>query len=359
MSKFSFIALALVAGLSFPGCAKQGTGTKTGPTASGSADTRDPAAPVAKINGQVITEKELGAETKGPLGQMEAEYHERVYQARKQALDELIGKRLLEAKAKTEGITTDALVEREVTGKLAAPTDAELQGIYDQTKASGRPLPPFEQIKGDIARFVKEQKSTQVRTEYMDKLKKEAKVEVLLPPLLLPKVEVAAVGPSKGDPKAPITIVEFSDFECPFCGRAEPAIRRVLDEYKGKVRLVYRDYPLPFHAKAQKASEAALCADDQGKYWDMHQKLFDNQQALEVPQLKEYARGLGLDAGKFDACLDQGAKAKTIDVSKKDGAAIGVNGTPAFFINGRPLSGAQPFEKFKEIIDAELVASSR
>jgi protein-disulfide isomerase len=242
---------------------------------------------------------------------------------------------------------------------MQPPSDAELQQVYDQTKAQGRQLPPFDQIKGDIARFVKEQKSAQAKNEYLEKLKKEANVEILLPPLLMPKVEVAAEGPSKGDPKAPVTIVEFSDFECPFCGRAEASVRRVLDEYKGKVRLVYRDYPLPFHAKAQKASEAALCAEDQGKYWEMHQKLFDSQQALEVPQLKEYAKGLGLDSGKFEQCLDSGAKAKTIEASKKAGEAVGVNGTPAFFINGRPLSGAQPFEKFKEIIDHELVASSK
>jgi protein-disulfide isomerase len=175
-----------------------------------------------------------------------------------------------------------------------------------------------------------------------------------LPPLLPPKVEVAAEGPARGEDKAPVTIVEFSDFQCPFCGRAEETVKLVLDKYKGKVRLVYRDYPLPFHNMAQKASEAAHCAGDQGKYWQMHEKLFANQTALAVPQLKDHAKGLGLDASKFDKCLDSGEKTKIVDASKKAGDEAGVNGTPAFFINGRLISGARPFENFKEIIDYEL-----
>jgi protein-disulfide isomerase len=181
----------------------------------------------------------------------------------------------------------------------------------------------------------------------------------MLPPLLLPKVEVAADGPSKGDPNAPVTIVEFSDFECPFCGRAEDAVNKVMDTYKGKVRLVYRDYPLEFHAKAQKASEAALCAGDQGKYWEMHAKLFANQKALEPAQLKQHAKEVGVDSGKFDKCLDGGDKKQDVDKHKKAGEEAGVTGTPAFFINGRPLTGAQPFEKFKEIIDHELGATGK
>jgi protein-disulfide isomerase len=120
------------------------------------------------------------------------------------------------------------------------------------------------------------------------------------------------------------------------------------------VRLVYREFPLPFHAQAPKASEAALCAGDQNKYWELHEKLFANQQGLGIPELKGHAKGLGLDMGKFDKCLDGGDKAKVIEESKKAGEALGVTGTPAFFINGRSLSGAQPFEKFKELIDYEL-----
>ena len=145
----------------------------------------------------------------------------------------------------------------------------------------------------------------------------------MLPPLLLPRVEVAAEGYSKGEAKAPITIVEFSDFECPFCSKAEEAVKNVLAEYKGKVRLVYRDFPLPFHSKAQKASEAALCAGEQGKYWEMHEKLFANQQALELTAAQATRQGGRRRRGKFDQCLDSGAKASVVEASKKVGEAAG------------------------------------
>ncbi len=314
----------------------------------------NPTAAVAKINGQVVTEAELQTAAKVPVGKIEAELAEKLYLARKGALDELIDKRLLDAAAKAAGTTPEKLIETEVTSKISDPPDAEVQTVYDRTKASGRPLPEFAQVKPDIVKFLKEQKVGQARQTYFEKLRTAAKVEMLLPPLLPPKVEVAAVGPSKGPDSARITIVEFSDFECPFCSRVEETVKKVMDTYKGQIRLVYREFPLPFHAQAPKASEAALCAGDQGKYWEMHERLFANQQGLAVPALKEHAKGLGVDMGKFEKCLDGGDKAKVVDESKKAGEALGVTGTPAFFINGRLLSGAQPFEKFKELIDYEL-----
>jgi protein-disulfide isomerase len=129
-----------------------------------------------------------------------------------------------------------------------------------------------------------------------------------------------------------------------------------LEKYKGKIRLVFRDYPLEFHKLAPKAAEAAHCAGDQGKYWEMHGRLFAGTPKLEVSDLKAYAREVQLDAGRFDKCLDSGEKAKVVQDHFKAGADAGVRGTPAFFINGRMISGAQPLEAFKAIIDAELAA---
>jgi protein-disulfide isomerase len=346
MSKVLVMSMLLGLALGGSACTKM---KSAGGPASGAAAVVDPKAPMAKVGGQVITAGDLAEAIKPRLTKLEADHAEKVYQLKSEALDDLVEKRLIEAKAKREGLTSEKLIEREVKPK--DPSDAEIQQVYDRAKASGRQVPPFEQVKGEIAKMLKDRSSGDVRKTFVDKLKSDAKVEILLPPL---RVQVAAEGPAKGDAKAPITIVEFSDFECPFCSRAEDSVKKVLAEYKGKVRLVYRDYPLPFHSKAQKASEAALCAGDQGKYWEMHEKLFSNQQALEVTQLKEHAKGLGLDGGKFDKCLDSGEKAPVIEASKKAGEEAGVNGTPAFFINGRVLSGAQPFEEFKKIIDSEL-----
>lgn len=163
--------------------------------------------------------------------------------------------------------------------------------------------------------------------------------------------------PSIGPKDAPITIIEFSDYQCPFCARAEPAVKRVLEFYKGKVNFVYRDFPLSFHQYAQKAAEASECADEQGKFWQYHDILFEKQSEWSsggVLKLKEYAIGLGLDSKKFNECLDSGKYANEVQKDIEDGQNYGVSGTPAFFINGIEVSGAQPFDVFQKIIDAEL-----
>src|SRR5438093_1514721 len=171
-------------------------------------------------------------------------------------------------------------------------------------------------------------------------------------------IEVATAGrPERGGgTKAPVTIIEFSDYQCPFCGRAESTVDEVMKHYGNKVRLVYRDFPLPMHPQARPASEAASCANAQGKFWEYHATLFANQTALGEDQLKEYAKNVGLDAAKFDQCLKEKPFKAAIDKDVADGERVGVNGTPAFFINGRMLSGALPFDKFKEVIDEELTA---
>lgn len=164
--------------------------------------------------------------------------------------------------------------------------------------------------------------------------------------------------PSKGSDNAPVTIIEFSDYQCPYCARFwRDTLPQIEEEYieTGKVKFVYRDFPLGFHQYAQKAAEAAECADEQGNYWDYHDKLFENQNALDTASLKQYAKDLGLDTAKFNDCLDSGKYASEVQKDFEDGQAAGVTGTPAFFINGQSVVGAQPFSAFKQVIDAELV----
>ena len=211
-------------------------------------------------------------------------------------------------------------------------------------------------MKDTIVRYIQQQKAQASAQMYYDKLKSEAKVEVLLPAWRPPRQQVEAKGPSRGPANAPITIVEFSDFECPYCSRAEETVSEVMRVYGDKIRVVYRDLPLPSHANAPKAAEAAHCAGDQDKYWEMHAKLFANQRALDVASLKKYAGELKLDQARFDKCLDSGVKAPIVEESRKVGNEAGVTGTPAFFVNGILISGAQPFDAFKEVIDGELQA---
>ena len=161
----------------------------------------------------------------------------------------------------------------------------------------------------------------------------------------------------KGDKNAPVTIVEFSDYECPFCGRFYSDTYKQIDaEYikTGKVKFVYRDFPLSFHPQAQKAAEAAECAGEQGKYYEMHNKLFESGVAGGVAGFKQYAKDLGLNSGKFDDCLDSGKMASEIQKDFNDGQNAGIQGTPGFIVNGQSISGAQPYSVFKQVIDAEL-----
>ena len=167
--------------------------------------------------------------------------------------------------------------------------------------------------------------------------------------------EVAEAGsPAKGPVGAPVTIVEFSDFECPFCGRIVPTLKQVEEAYGDQVRVVFRQFPLNIHPHAQKAAEASLCANDQGKFWEMHDAMFEKQRELGVDQLKAHAAGLGLDADSFGACLDSGKHAQKVASDMSDGAKAGVNGTPALFVNGRFLNGAVPFEAIAKLVDDEL-----
>jgi len=160
--------------------------------------------------------------------------------------------------------------------------------------------------------------------------------------------------PSKGPADAPVQIVEFSEFQCPYCGRVEPTVQQILSTYGDKVRLVFADFPLPMHNNAQGAAEAAQCAAAQGKFWEYHDVLFANQRALEVDKLKSYAADLGLDTDAFNTCVDQATYRSQVQSHQAIGRELGVTGTPAFFINGRFLNGAQPLDAFSSIIDDEL-----
>ncbi len=161
----------------------------------------------------------------------------------------------------------------------------------------------------------------------------------------------------KGEDNAPVTIVEFSDFECPFCARFyQQTLPQIESKYidTGKVKFVYRDFPLGFHQNAQKAGEATECAEEQGKFWEMHDMLFDKGVTGGVTSFKQYAADLGLDTSEFNSCLDSGKYADEVQQDMKDGTAAGVRGTPGFIINGKLVSGAQPFSVFEQAIEDAL-----
>jgi protein-disulfide isomerase len=165
----------------------------------------------------------------------------------------------------------------------------------------------------------------------------------------------ASKGFMRGAKEAPVTIVEFSDFQCPFCKNATATVKQVMDKYPGKVKWVFRDFPLPaIHPAAPKAHEAARCAAEQGKFWEYHDLLFDRSPKQNPDDLKQYAKDLKLDASTFGQCLDSGKQEAAVTKDVEEGSRLGVTGTPTFFINGRQLVGAQPLTAFQKIIDGEL-----
>jgi protein-disulfide isomerase len=257
----------------------------------------------------------------------------------------------LEKEAKKRGITVDQLLKAEVTDKVGEIPDKEIEDFYIQNKdrLAGHTL---EELKAPIRQQMFARKSSIYRTNFVDRLKSAADIKILMEP---PRVEVSIDDdPMKGDKNAAVTIIEFTDYQCPFCGRARPTVKQLISDYGNKIHYVLRDFPLDFHPYAKKAAEAADCAGDQGKYWDYSDLLWQNQRALEVSDLKKYAGQLKLDQKKFDTCLDSGQFTAEVSKDQADGLKAGVNGTPTFFINGQMLSGALPIDKFKEVIDEEL-----
>jgi protein-disulfide isomerase len=170
------------------------------------------------------------------------------------------------------------------------------------------------------------------------------------------KIEVGQA-PVRGPKNAPVTIVEFSDFQCPYCKKAVPTLHEIEKQYGSKVRVAFKHQPLPFHNNAKLAAIASVAAQEQGKFWEYHDKLFENQQALDRASLERYAGELGLNASKFKSALDSKKLEARVDADAAEAGRSGVQGTPTFFINGQQLVGAQPLERFKALIDEELTKS--
>ncbi len=313
------------------------------PAASG---LRDQAPAAATVAGTPIELAEVDELVRPQLMELRAREH----QLRSQALEVLIGRTLIEKEAVVRGVTAEVLDQSEVAAKVRV-TEAELGSFYAANKArfaKATEADALQQIRSGLT----QQRQTERRNAFARELRAKYDVRVLLDPYRV-AVDLADA-PVRGNPKAAVTILEFSDFQCPFCVRARPAVNRVREVYGDRVRFAFRHYPLDFHPQAQKAGEAAACAGEHGKFWEMHDRLWDNPAKLQLSDLKAHAQGLGLDAAAFGTCLDSGRHAELVERDLRAGQAYGVSGTPAFFVNGRPLVGAQPFEAFQQVIDDEL-----
>ncbi len=263
-----------------------------------------------------------------------------------------MAEQLVALEAAAQGLSDEELLEKE-TSNFEEPTEVEVDVFYEanQQRLQG----PRTQLLPMIRQYLADQKKEQIYQDFVDQLKTKYGVVTHFQPL---RMNVVTEGhPSHGPADAPVTIVEFSDFECPYCRSMLGTIKNVQETYGEKVRLVYRQFPLnSIHPNAQRAAEASLCANEQGKFWEMHDLMFEDQSGLSVEALTQKAKTLELDDATFETCLSSNKYAEQVKKDVMDGTVVGVTGTPAVFINGRPLVGNVPFSDVAQIIDDELEA---
>jgi protein-disulfide isomerase len=301
---------------------------------------------VATVQGQPIAADDLTQALRGDLLRLEMQR----YQLFREKLDELIADKIFSLEAAQRGVSVQQFVHDEISTKIQAVSSEQVQAFYEANK--NRIKQPLEKVSEQLTSYLQQQAREQRRQALLKELRPRYPVMVAL---RAPTVEIATEGePTLGPSNAPITIVEFSDFQCPYCRQAQSTVKRIMAEYEGKIKLVFRDFPLRnIHPLAQKAAEAAQCAAEQHKFWPYHDKLFTSTN-LQMDELKKFAQELELNLAQFTTCLDSGKSAAGIDTDMQAGQQAGVNATPTFFVNGSLLSGAASYERFKELVDAAL-----
>jgi protein-disulfide isomerase len=307
---------------------------------------------LAEVNGAPITAEEVD----GAIGVPVRKLQEQIYSLRRQKLETMISDKLLAEAASRRGVTVPALLDAEVTKKVSLVTEVEIAKYLETNKVPKGPEEDDAAVNEKVRARLQSQQLAEQRSRFLQSLRSQARVAVLLAAPPVARVEVSvADAPVRGPATAPVTIIEFSDYHCPFCKRVEPTLKQLLEKYPGKVRLAYRDFPLDsLHPQARKASEAARCAGDQKRYWEFHDALYAGDANASAPTLRTMAEQVGLDVAAFERCVVAGTHQEAVQKDVEEGRRAGVTGTPAFFVNGRFLSGAQPLEAFSALVDEEL-----
>lgn len=306
----------------------------------------------AKVGDRSITFAELEALVRAQLRPLE----EQMYAIRRRALEQFIVEEVLQAEAARVGVTPDELKKR--LQSSATVTEAEVENALRQSPAAA----------GGMADLARETTRIQLLTrariatlqQAVRELRAVAHVEILLPELPPERGDLQTAGfPTLGNTRAPVTIVEFADFQCPFCASMNPILHDIVRSSNDRVRLVHRDFPLPNHKQAWGAAEAARCAADQHKFWEFQERLFQRSSSLSEPVFQEIASELNLDANSFQRCMEDGRHSAAIRSDIEDGLRIGVRATPTFVVNGTILRGAVTKADLEKIIDAELNSNGR
>jgi protein-disulfide isomerase len=298
---------------------------------------------VARVSGADLTLSDLQQDEGGKLLQAGYQY----YLNERKALEELIDNRLLADEARKKSITLDQLLETEVYKAVKDPTEDQLEVYYEglDTKDS------FESVRDDILQHIREIRRNKARAAYVDQLRTQAKINIMLMP---PSAQVdVSKAYARGSENAPVVLVEFADYQCPYCQKANPQIQQLKKEYGDRLTVIYKDFPLPMHHASEKAAEASRCAGEQGKFWEYHDVLFYSN-LLDVDALKEHARVLKLDSDRFNTCLDSGAETAAVKKDLDEAKSLGLTGTPSFFVNGHFFSGVVDYAALKDIVNQQL-----
>ena len=321
-TRYCLLAFSLSVVLSGPGCH---SGASAKPIQHSASNLT-----VATYNDKNITLKEIDKLIQHELDELNWQR----YRLRESQIKQVIVQDLIEAKAKQENITTQELLQRYIVNNTKTPTEAEAKDIFERQVKPRQPNATFEEFKTRIIDHLQSSANQATMETFVAELQKSANVKIVLEKPPVTRVSIAPSGVSKGPAGAPITIVEFADFQCGYCSQISETLNSLLQAYPNKIRLVFKHFPLSFHKDAQKASEASLCANDQGKFWEFHDMIFANQAQMQVPKLKEHASALGLNMEQFNECLTSDQHQSAVLQDYQVGEEVGVQGTPSVFING-------------------------
>jgi len=314
-------------------------------SAGGSGGQEQGSVVVARVDGVEITAADLESEPDPAMMKL----RQQMYDAKVQILDRKIYKILAEKAAEKAGLGIEEWTSQNLV--LAEPTEEEIAQVMAQYRAR---LPKEDdEARKQVIDYLKRNSAQKAEMALQKKLTDAAGIEIFMdPPRVIPVI--GDHSPSRGPVEAPVILVEYTDFQCPYCGRVQPTLEKLRERYGDSIRMIFKNLPLAMHQQAAFAAEAALCAGDQGGFWPMHDWLFANHSAINRDAVMTQAKELGLDVDALNACVDEGRHAAEVQADSKEANSFGITGTPGFSVNGRILTGAQPLESFVKIIDDEL-----
>jgi protein-disulfide isomerase len=308
---------------------------------------------LATIDGKKITLGDL--QTKYPdLEKQLFKLEENAFRYKEMYLGDMLENTLIELEAKKRDIPVEELVNQEIRSKISPVSDKEVEAFG---KDKNIPKDQMSKLKDRVKQYLSAQREAELRKNFANELKKQYNVKMKIKKpgqTKKVKVEVSKSDPWKGNDKAKVTVVEFTEFQCPFCKRASNNLSNLAKDFGDKVKVVFKHFPLSFHDRAHISAQASMCMHDQDKFWEYHDVLFDNNNALQDADLKKYAKQLGADMKQFEECITSGKHKAKVDKDFADAQKYGVSGAPTYFINGTAIVGAVPYAEIKQAVEEAL-----